>query len=100
MVRIFVITALCAGLIATQAAQAQVNKCVDPSGKTVYSQAPCPANTKSSSVRSAPAAPPAPVAADAKSDAKGAAAKSGPKTAAELDRDFRKRRSEAEAANK
>jgi hypothetical protein len=41
-------------------AQAQVYKCVDASGKTVYSQSPCPKGAKSSTLsRSAPAAAPA-----------------------------------------
>ena len=84
-------------LAVTAPVQAQVYKCVDASGKTVYSQVPCPANTKSSSVRTAPPAPrPAPAAgADAKP-----AASTGPKTAAELEQEFRKRRTDQEAATK
>ena len=80
-------------LLATHA-QAQVNKCVDAGGKTFYSQAPCPPNSKSSIIRSvAPPAPPLPASAAAKS--------AGPKSAAELELDFRKRRTEqAEAARK
>ena len=101
MVRLFACATLCVGLALAPLAQAQVNKCVDANGKTIYSQAPCPANTKSSSMRPSPAAAQTPVATDAKADSKGAAAKSaGPKTAAELERDFRKRRSEADAAGK
>lgn len=73
---------------------AQINKCVDSNGKTVYSQSPCPATAKASSIRQAPAgAPSAP--------ASGGAAKAvAPKSAAELDRDFKKRRSEQEEAAK
>ncbi|MGE5638929.1 MAG: DUF4124 domain-containing protein [Clostridia bacterium] len=49
----FLLTFLVAG-----AAQAQVFKCVDASGKTVYSQVPCPKGAKSSTLsNSAPAAP-------------------------------------------
>jgi hypothetical protein len=78
---------------------AQVYKCVDASGKTVYSQVPCPANTKSSSVRTAPPAP-RPSSPSAASDAKPAAASAGPKTAAELEQEFRKRRADQEEARK
>jgi len=82
-------------------AQAQINKCVDAFGKTVYSQGPCPKGAKASSVAAAP--PAAASAAKAGDPAKsGAAAKSsGPKTAAELDQEFRKRQQEqADAAKK
>ncbi len=36
------------------AAQAQINKCVDATGKTVYSQGPCPKGAKASAVAPAP----------------------------------------------
>ena len=79
------------------AAQAQVNKCVDATGKTVYVQGACPAGAKASKIATAPAAPP-PAAAAAKS---GDAAKAGgPKTAAELEQDFRKRQQEQADARK
>lgn len=100
---------LAAGLLFTATAHAQINKCVDASGKTVYSQAPCPANAKSSSIRSAPPGPvaaPGPAAVgeskgDAKAAAKGtAAAPKGPMTTAEMERDFQKRRAEQEDAAK
>lgn len=68
--------------------QAQVNKCVDASGKTFYTQTPCPSSTKSSTVRAASPAPPAPAAAS------GAAKSAAPKTAAEQELDYRKRRTE------
>lgn len=102
MVRIFVSATLCAGLSLTLvSAQAQVNKCVDANGRTIYSQAPCPANSKSSSVRQSAAPQPPSAPAASKVDGKGEASKStGPKSAAELERDFRKRRTEAEAASK
>lgn len=84
----------CSATLLAAHAHAQINKCVDAGGKTFYSQAPCPPNAKSSTIRTAapPASPPP----------GGDAAKSaGPKSAAELELDFRKRRTEqAEAAKK
>jgi Skp family chaperone for outer membrane proteins len=80
-------------------ANAQVYKCIDANGKVIYSQNPCPANTKSGTVTrrvdrpaSAPAAA-APGSADkaAKGDA---AKKTGPKTTADLEQDFRRRQQE------
>ena len=44
-----------AGLLLAGAAQAQVYKCVDPSGKTVYSQVPCPSGDKARTLRTEPA---------------------------------------------
>jgi hypothetical protein len=79
-------------------AQAQVFKCVDANGKTVYSQSPCPKGSKSSTLSKTP--PPASSApADKKGDAK-AAAKPGATTAAEKDMEFRKRQQEKEEADK
>ena len=76
------------------AAQAQINKCVDATGKTVYLQGPCPKGAKASSVATAPAA-------GAPAGKTGDAAKSsGPKTAAELDQDYRKRQQEQADARK
>jgi hypothetical protein len=89
-------------------AQAQVYKCVDSSGKTIYSQDPCPANTKSGTMsRSGPSAPAAP-SPDSTADkaAKGDAAKSAapktaaPKTAAEQEQAFRKRQQDQAKAAK
>lgn len=85
------------GLVSSTPLLAQINKCVDASGKTFYSQSPCPPGVKSSTVKTAPppANPPAagPAAAAAKS--------TGPKSAAEQEIEFRKRRTEqAEAAKK
>ena len=50
---------LACGLALFVAAQAhaQVYKCVDPRGKTVYSQSPCPATSKSKTLEASP--PPA-----------------------------------------
>lgn len=78
-------------------AMAQINKCVDTSGKTFYSQVPCPPNAKSSTIRSAaPPANPSPAAAPGSGVAKAA----GPKSAAELELEFRKRRTEQADAEK
>ena len=57
--------------------QAQINKCVDAAGKTVYSQSPCPRDARSTTLRSTAPASPAPA---ARADGKG-----GPKTAAEME---------------
>ena len=87
-------------------ADAQVHKCIDANGKIIYSQDPCPANTKSGTVTrrvdrpsAAPAAAPAAESADkaAKGDA---ARKTGPKTTAEQEQDFRKRQQDQAKAAK
>jgi hypothetical protein len=91
---------LVAFALAAGAAQAQVYKCVDSSGKTVYSQSPCARDSRTTTLErnARPAAAPA---ANAAAAAKGEAAKaSGPKTAAELEQEFRKRRQEQEEAQK
>ena len=75
-------------------ANAQVHKCIDASGKTIYSQDPCPANTKSGTVTrrvDRPAPTPAPAASADKAAKGDAAKKTGPKTAADIEQDFRKR---------
>jgi hypothetical protein len=82
----------------------QMNKCVDPAGKTTYTQSPCPPNSKSApisnSVPPAPAPPAAPAGDTAKGDAaKGAAAK-GPRSTAEADQAFRKRQQDQADAQK
>ena len=89
-----------AGLLSSAPLFAQINKCVDGAGKTFYSQSPCPPGAKSSTVKAAP--PPANPTAQASSGAGGPAAKaSGPKSVAEQELEFRKRRTEqAEAAKK
>ena len=86
-------------LLAVSSAQGQVHKCVDATGKVIYTQDPCPANTKpgsiSRSVMQAPAAAPAERA------AKGDAAKSSaPKTPAEQEQAFRKRQQDQAKAAK
>lgn len=87
-------------------AHAQVYKCIDAAGKIIYSQNPCPANTKSGTVTrrvdrpsEAPAATPPAESADkaAKGDA---AKKTGPKTTADLEQDFRKRQQDQAKAAK
>lgn len=76
------------------AVQAQINKCVDAAGKTIYSQGPCPKGAKASSVAAAPpASAPAAKAGDA-------AKSTGPKTTAELEQEFRKRQQEQDEARK
>jgi hypothetical protein len=97
------IALLAVAFLVVSSAQAQVYKCVDSGGKTVYSQNPCPANMKSGTmsrgVRPAPAAPPADSSAD--KAAKGDAAKSAaPKTAAEQEQAFRKRQQDQAKAAK
>lgn len=89
-------------LFSAPLAQAQVNKCVDTAGKTVYSQAPCPANTKSASVRQNIPASPAPSTGTGGTggNATGSAKPSGPKTSAELEQEFRKRRAEQDETRK
>lgn len=103
MIRILRYTLALPLLFSATLAQAQVNKCVDAAGKTVYSQSPCPANTKSSNVRqSVPAGSAAPAAATGatSSNAIGTAKPSGPKTTAELEQEFRKRQTEQAEAQK
>jgi hypothetical protein len=99
MVRILVLSAL--SVVAT-GAQAQVYKCVDASGKTTYLQSPCPSGAKSTAIsRTVPPAPPPSesAAGEAGAEKAGKAAKaSGPKTASELEQDFRKRKQEQEKA--
>ena len=83
-------------------ANAQVYKCIDAAGKVVYSQNPCPANTKSGTVTrrvDRPSAAPAEGSADraAKGDA---AKKTGPKTTVEQEQDFRKRQQDQAKATR
>jgi hypothetical protein len=108
------------------AAHAQVYKCVDAAGKTVYSQIPCPANAKAlpmlrGSAPAAPSGPATPATADASAAketagvatgaAPGAAAgtnagaaagikATGPKTPVEQEQAFRKRLQEQQEAAK
>lgn len=79
---------LVAALVAAPAS-AQVYKCVDASGKTVYSQQPCPAGESSKVIRRAP--PP---------EAEAPAAKPGGKPPASPEQDYRKRQAERAEADK
>jgi hypothetical protein len=86
-------------------ANAQVYKCIDAAGKIIYSQNPCPANTKSGTVTRRvdrpSAAPAATAAGSADTAAKGdAAKKTGPKTTADLEQDLRKRQQDQAKAAK
>jgi hypothetical protein len=87
-------------------ANAQVYKCIDAAGKIIYSQNPCPADTKSGTVtrrvdRSTSAPTSTPDVGSTDKAAKGdAAKKSGPKTAADLEKDFRKRQQDQAKAAK
>ncbi len=102
MVRALLLAAL---WVIAAGAQAQVYKCIDAGGKTTYSQSPCPSNARSAAITHTVPDVPAPAPAAGKpangKTADGKAAKpSGPKTAAELEQDFRKRRQEREEAQK
>src|SRR3989442_1531250 len=81
--------------LVASSAQAQVRKCVDAEGKIIYTQDPCPANTKpgsiSRSVIQTPAAAPADSAAKGDAGKSDAAKSAAPKTAAEQEQAFRKR---------
>ena len=83
-----------AALALAGSVHAQVYKCVDASGKTVYMQSPCPTGERATTLnRNAPAAAPA-------APTAGQNAASGPKSAAQLDQEFRKRRVEQQEAEK
>jgi hypothetical protein len=85
--------------LVASSAQAQVHKCVDAEGKIIYTQDPCPANTKPGSISRSVIQTPA--AAPADSTAKGDAAKgAAPKTAAEQEQAFRKRKQDQAKAAK
>ena len=85
--------------LVVSSAQAQVRKCVDAEGKIIYTQDPCPANTKPGSISRGVIQ--APAAAPADSATKGDAAKSAaPKTAAEQEQAFRKRQQDQAKAAK
>lgn len=97
MRRMLILTALC---MTTPMAFAQVYKCVDASGRTTYVQSPCPTGTKATTLNMVvPPAPPPAEPAKGDADKAGKAAKaSGPKTAAEMEQDFRQRRQEQQKA--
>jgi len=92
-------------MLAASAAQAQVYKCRDANGVTVYRQDPCPPSMKSGTM-SKPSIAPAPAAAPAagQSEPAGKAgkgdAKKGPLTPAEQEQAFRQRQQDAAKASK
>jgi Domain of unknown function (DUF4124) len=88
------------GMLVASQAQAQVYKCVDSGGKTVYSQSPCPPGASSSVMgRKPPAKADAPASKPAaKADAQ--ASKPAAKSFADQEMEFRKRQQEREEAEK
>ena len=80
---------LLTGALLAAPASAQVYKCVDASGKTVYSQSPCPPGQSAKVLSRKPAAVP---------DAP--ATKGGAKPAANPEQEYRKRQKEREEADK
>jgi hypothetical protein len=89
-------------LLAAAAAQGQVYKCLDSSGRTIYSQTPCPPETKREAMSRGgipPASTATPAAAPAGKAGKGEA-KKGPLTAAEQEQAFRQRQQDAAKAAK
>lgn len=77
-------------VFAAGTASAQVYKCVDPSGKTVYLQSPCPPGQSSKVIRATPPATPAAP----------AAAKPGDKPPLTPEQAFQKRQKDREDAEK
>ena len=88
-------------LLPAFAAQAQVFKCLDANGVTVYRQDPCPPSMKRETM-SKPGIAPAPAAAPAVAAGKAgkAEAKKGPMTPAEQEQAFRQRQVDAAKAAK
>jgi hypothetical protein len=87
-------------LFAAAGAQAQVYKCLDASGRTVYRQDPCPPSmTRESMQKGAIAPAPAAAPADAAKAGKGDA-KKGPMTPVEQEQAFRQRQQDAAKASK
>ncbi len=80
---------LAAAMLAAPQAWAQVYKCIDASGKTVYLQSPCPPGQSSKMISAKP--PPVENA---------PAAKAGAKPPATPDQEFRKRQKDREDAEK
>ncbi len=81
-----------AALALAGTAHAQVYKCVDASGKTVYAQTPCPRGERSTMLKANPPAPPPPV--------EGQSPGVNPKSAPQQEQEFRKRRLEQQEATK
>lgn len=89
---------LIAGLGAA-AAQAQVYKCLDANGRTVYSQNPCPPSMKRETMQRG-GIPPASAVAPAGAADKASKSDAKPKTAADQEQDFRKRQQDQAKASK
>src|SRR5262245_26779996 len=88
--------------LAAAVAQAQVYKCLDANGRTIYSQTPCPPSMKREAM-SRGGIPAAPAAAPADAPAGKAGkegAKSGPPSVADQEQAFRKRQQDAAKAAK
>ncbi len=92
---------LAVALLGAAAAQAQVYKCLDPNGRVVYSQIPCPPNMKKETM-SKGGIQPAPAGAPAADEAKAAkdAGKGAPKTPAQQEQAFRQRQQDQAKAAK
>ena len=99
---------LVVALLVASGAQAQVHKCIDSAGKVIYSQVPCPANTKSGTISrrldatpASSSAPASPAASPADKAGKGDDAKAAaPKTPLDAEQAFRKRQQDREKADK
>lgn len=78
-----------AALVAAGTASAQVYKCVDPNGKTVYLQSPCPPGQSSKVIRATPPATP-----------EASAAKPGAKPPPTPEQAFQKRQKDRQEADK
>jgi len=92
-------------MLAASAAQAQVYKCLDAHGATVYRQDPCPPSMKRESmskpgIAPAPAAAPAAASGEPSGKAGKGDAKKGPMTPAEQEQAFRQRQQNAAKASK
>jgi hypothetical protein len=88
---------LVASLLAAAHAQAQIYKCVDSSGKTVYLQSPCPTGASSRVIGSKPSpAPETPASKSGTPADKSASAKAAPLTPEEAFQKRQKERAEAE----
>ena len=87
-----------AASLGAAAAHAQVYKCLDATGRTVYSQNPCPPSMKRETMQRG-GIPPASAVAPA-AGAADKASKSTPKTAADQEQDFRKRQQDQAKASK
>jgi len=93
------IALLAFAFLAATGAQAQVYKCLDSSGRTVYSQNPCPPSMKKEPM-SRGGIPPASAVAPAAGAAEKGSKAGAPKTAAEQEQAFRQRQLEEAKASK